>query len=627
MDHTNKFLFLLNFTREFFFVSIFVIVALSLLSNSSYVNYWQAYAASGSIVLDNVQATSATVISSPFQITLANFAIGSGTNRVLIVGIESSTGTVSSVTYGGVALTPVVSKSNIVDTEFWILKNPASGSADIDVDMSTGSTVIVGAYSFFGVDQTNPVPTTATNSDIVGDPSVMITNSNAYSWVLDSVVIASTSLSNPTQNSQWNIQVIGTDDGASSSATVTQPNTSTTFGWTAGAVGVHWTQVAIEVKASEITQTLSETVGITDTVSNSPSKSLSDSILIDDVLSKQAGFSSSLSDSVSVSDQLAAAKTHAISLSEPITLSDSVSVRSTFSKSLTEGVGISDTFSHVEISSKSLSESISISDSVSIPGKSITSGVGGSNANITPPTFGGSAFSATEYPFSLGGTDYQLPSYTNTIPTTTFQTGKPVEASLLLYSNSGPAAIQHIALYTNLHGLNSEITQSDTYIIYEKGEPIQIVDPNNFFSHVSVSVSQIDNKLQVVFDVTFAKPMDTSHVVLRVWDSYRNSVDTKILNAWQVVQSVPVTSPPSSVPAPVPTVQNQIQDLMPVIKEWGGYSSTSISNSELLADMGIKGHFIPPWFMKTAKWVVNNETTQQDFLNAIKYMYDKEMIK
>lgn len=185
-----------------------------------------------------MQSTSDTVTISPFSVTLSNFTVGSGTNKVLIVGIESSSGTVSGVTYGGVALTQIVSKSNTVNTEFWILKNPTSGSADLVVSMSGSSTVIVGAYSFFGVDQINTTPTTTTNSDIANNPSITIINNNAFSWVLDSVVVASTTLTNPTQTSRWNIQVIGVGDGASSSATTVQPNSSTTFGWTLGAVGV-----------------------------------------------------------------------------------------------------------------------------------------------------------------------------------------------------------------------------------------------------------------------------------------------------------------------------------------------------------------------------------------------------
>ncbi|HEV2193393.1 MAG TPA: hypothetical protein VGR54_07245 [Nitrosopumilaceae archaeon] len=364
-------------------------------------------------------------------------------------------------------------------------------------------------------------------------------------------------------------------------------------------------------------QSLAETLTSSDPITKSITKQLSESLTSSDTVSTTA-----------------AKKT---SLAESLTSSDTVSTKIGKLQSLAESLTSSDTVSATGPKKASLSETLTSSDSISSPSFPSTTPIirsgGGNSANTVPPSFSGSAFSATEYPFSLGGTGYQLPSYANTIPTTTFQTGNPVKVSLLLYSNSGSDAIQHIALYTNLHGLNSDIPQSDTYIIYEKGQPIQIVDPNKFFSRASVSVSQIGNKLQVTFDVTFAKPMGTSHIDLRVWDTYLNTVDTKILNAWQVVQSTPLTNPPSSAPTTpsptttAPTVQNKIPDLMPVIKEWGGYSPTSISDSELLANMGIKGNFIPPWFMKTTKWVVNDEISEQEFVNAIKYMYQIRIIK
>ena len=537
--------------------SIFAFTAILLvISDYDHKNYWQAYAASGSIVLDNVQSTSATAALSPFSVTLSSFTVGGGTNKVLIVGVESSTGTVSGITYGGVALTQIVSKLNTVNTEFWILKNPTSGSADVVVTMSGSSTVIVGAYSFFGVDQTNSIPTTVTNSDIANNPSITIINNNAFSWVLDSVVVASTSLTNPTQTSRWNIQVIGVGDGASSSATTIQPNSSTTFGWTLGVVG-SWAQIAIEVKAAQITETLSDSLGMTDRVTTARSIALSDSL--------------------------------------------------------------------------GMTDSISTSNSASTSTPSPIARTGGGGGNTEPPSINGYAFSETEYSFSLDGKGYKLPSYVNSIPTTIFETGKPIEINLLLFSNSGQASIQHVSLYTNLHGLDSNNFQSDTFVTYEKNKPIQVGDPHNFFSNVSVNTIPAGNKLLVKFNVTFAKPMDVSPINLRIWDIYRNSVDTKILDAWQIIQPTSMINQEPTIPPIIQqnstSRQNEISDIMSSIKEWGGYSSISISDSQLLEDLGMHGTHIPSWFMKTTKWVVSNEINPQDFLNALKYLYDNEIVR
>lgn len=662
----------LRFTRKFDKKNLIFtcnVAILFLMLDPNHENNWQAYAASGSISLDNVQSTSGTVTLSPFQVTLSNFVIGSGTNKVLIVGVESSAGTVSGITYGGVALTQVISKSNTVETEFWILKNPSSGTADIVVTMSGSSTVVMGAYSFFGVDQTNPIPTTVTNSDVTGNPSTAITNVAAYSWLLDSVTIASTSLSNPTQTSKWNVQVASVVSGASSSASVVSPNTSTTFGWTAGAVGV-WAQVAIEVKASQITQSMSDSIAITDATSNkstyrqlldaltmtdtivanrSSQKSLSDSLTTTDSITTVSSIHKSLSDSLNTSDHISNTVSIQKSLFDSVLLSDLLSKQASVSKSLSDSIPLSDFVTATKSAKRSLSDlltlsylvstkesGMSLSDSIGISDSIIASntsnqnnqvGTGGGNGgSATSPSFSGSAFSETEYPLSLNGKNYKLPSYTNSIPTTTFETGKPIELSLLSFSNRGPDSIQHVALYTNLHGLNSDISQSDTYIIYEKGQVMQVVDPHNLFAHVNINTTPIGNKLQITFDITFAKPMDKSNIVVRMWDAYRNSIDTKILDVLQVVQSTQAVQS-TSVTNPTPITQNEMPDTMSSIRKWGGYSSTSISDSQLLEDLGMHGSHIPSWFMKTTKWIITNEIDQQDFLNALKYLYDNGMIK
>ena len=686
----------LNFFKKFNkknLAFVFCIVFILLISDPEYANYWQVYATSSSIVLDNVQSTSGTVTLTPFQITLSNFVVGSGTNKVLIVGVESSAGTVSGVTYGGVALTQVISQSNVVESEFWILKNPPSGTADIVVTMSGISTVVVGAYSFFGVDQTTPVPTTVTNSSTTNHPSTTIINNNAYSWLLDSVSIASDSLSGPTQTSRWNVDIVSAVSGASSSSTIISPNTSTIFGWTSGTVA-HWAQIAIEVKPAQIIQSISDSINVNDAVTTSKTlqrsltdsltisdessmsssfqQSMTNSVILLDSISTSSSFHKSLLDSLTMVDTVTASKTSqqlpsdsislldsltitksvskplfdTISLSDSIsttksdkqsfldsfTLSDSLATKKSLSTSLSDSISFSDSVS-TKRSTESLSDSVGLSDSVSVSRTNnqnvppTSTGGGGISGSATSPSFSGSAFSESEYPLSLDGKNYKLQSYTNSIPTATFETGKPVKLSLLSFSNSGPDSIQHVALYTNLYGANSDISQSDTYIIYEKGQVMQVVDPHRLFGHVQINTTPVGNKLQIVFDIAFAKSMDKSNIVVRMWDAYRNSVDTKILNAWQIIQSTPEVQSTNVANQPHPTIiPSETQDAMSSIRKWGGYSPTSISDSQLLEDLGMSGTHIPSWFMKTTKWVVTSEIGQQDFLNALKYMHDHGMI-
>ena len=87
----------------------------------------------------------------PYEITLANFNAGTGSNRLLLVGVEANRNDVVSVTFGGVQLTERVESFFNNDDEFWYLTNP-SGTGDIVVTMSGPTSVVVGAYAFSGVD-------------------------------------------------------------------------------------------------------------------------------------------------------------------------------------------------------------------------------------------------------------------------------------------------------------------------------------------------------------------------------------------------------------------------------------------------------------------------------------------
>ena len=137
-----------------------------------------------------------------------------------------------------------------------------------------------------------------------------------------------------------------------------------------------------------------------------------------------------------------------------------------------------------------------------------------------------------DFPLLIDGDGFALFSYSNTIETHVVETGKPVDLKLNLRDASG---IEHIALYTNLRGLDREVENSDTYLIYNEGKPLEIVDPNGFFSNVNFTKTKENDKYVINFKIVFAKPMETSDVILRTWDEKRNSADTKIFDAIKVI--------------------------------------------------------------------------------------------
>jgi hypothetical protein len=258
-------------------------------------------------------------------------------------------------------------------------------------------------------------------------------------------------------------------------------------------------------------------------------------------------------------------------------------------------------------------------------------GGGGSSGDRTAPTF--NTFSVTgaktlqeDGTIGFGGILSQEIQLTNKMPTAIVETGNEIQLRVLLYENSGTSALQHIALYTNLHD-KDRIDKSDTYVQYDKGKPITIVDKNGYLSDTKVSFVQRNNNVEWVFSLTFAKPMDTSNIIVRAWDIDRNSRDAIFLNAIKVEQA---QLAPSEKPESQPEVKQE-SDLVKMdpepllsfslLKQWSGYSEGYVPDEEFLKNLGLQGTKIPSWFKKSqvAKWVIEETISQRELLDTLKF--------
>ena len=229
-----------------------------------------------SIVLNGIQTTSGTVTTSPYQITLANFNAGTGTDRLLVVGVGANNQFVTSVTFGGVQLTKAVRSFHSDYTAFWYLKNP-TGTGNIVVTMAGSTSAVVGAYSFSGVDQTTPIPTSITKyATVYSSPTISITTQYPNSWVLDlPAIYGGKTLGSPTCTQQWDTNIASAITSASSS-TVKPSAGLVTCNWTASGSGDLWDDTAIEIKTSGTSTTApSSPTGLTATASSSSQINLS----------------------------------------------------------------------------------------------------------------------------------------------------------------------------------------------------------------------------------------------------------------------------------------------------------------------------------------------------------------
>src|SRR5438128_3227617 len=215
------------------------------------------------IAVDNL-ATSAVSTDSSGLVTIS-FTVGTGANRLLIVGGTVDNFVITGVTYGGTALTQAVADTQKPTGSIWYLVNPPSGTASVVVTSTPSKGAIVGVISFNGVDQTTPIPTTAKNDNANGATSpatVSITNANANSWVMD--VVGSGDLHGFTNGAstttQWNVINSG-NSGASSTKGPLSASTVTNFSWTLGNADA-WNDVAVEIKPfAGTSQVISTTTG------------------------------------------------------------------------------------------------------------------------------------------------------------------------------------------------------------------------------------------------------------------------------------------------------------------------------------------------------------------------------
>jgi hypothetical protein len=196
------------------------------------------------------------------------------------------------------------------------------------------------------------------------------------------------------------------------------------------------------------------------------------------------------------------------------------------------------------------------------------------------------------FPLVINDKGFVLSGFETTLDTQTLKTNTPNTIKFNFYEAD---KIQHFSLYMNLRDANTAIHQSDTQILYFDGQPIDVVDPNGFFESVDLTVNDLDDiKREVVIEITFAKPMETTNMIVRSWDPYLNSYDTHILDAIQVI-------PEEEIESPLVDVEE------PVIEQ-------------------LQSQTIPIWIKNNAAWWSEQQIADSDFIAGIEYLIKNGII-
>ena len=261
-------------------------------------------------------------------------------------------------------------------------------------------------------------------------------------------------------------------------------------------------------------------------------------------------------------------------------------------------------------------------------------GGGGGGGDETPPSFESWNYISCDPAIGCGTHIIKEIKFVTDMPTAIIPTEHSAKFILRVNENSGPNALQHVTLYTNIRGFADGIPDSDTFIRFDKGKPITVQDPHGFLTDAQVSVMPRGNNIDVIFTLLFDKPMEKSDIIIRAWDQSRNSRDARFADAIQVIPGI--ADEPSKFGGILGDSEPKgpIIDAEPIFsynlfRDWAGFSDGQLSDSEFLSHLEIDGKKIPSWFKQSniSKWVMDEMLSQQEFIDALRFLSDEGLLK
>ncbi|MGQ0791324.1 MAG: hypothetical protein ACT4NJ_03760 [Nitrosopumilaceae archaeon] len=254
---------------------------------------------------------------------------------------------------------------------------------------------------------------------------------------------------------------------------------------------------------------------------------------------------------------------------------------------------------------------------------------GSSSKNIA--TFGASTFSILESGDEGFGGTISSSIIDNDSAVEKVKVGEKIVLRFDYTEMNGIDNIAHVTLYLNGNG-RDELQKSQTYIRWQKFEPLQIRDENGVLREAKFDILNIDASHFVLkFEIMLDKKLGGSDVLLKTWNLDRNKADLFLENVLTVSEenelaieekNLQDTSEPAAEDLIKSNLVSQPQIPMDALNAWAGFSEEQVSDSEFLEKLGIEGHDMPSWFKKSkiVKWAKDGLISQQEFFNALSFI-------
>jgi hypothetical protein len=147
----------------------------------------------------------------------------------------------------------------------------------------------------------------------------------------------------------------------------------------------------------------------------------------------------------------------------------------------------------------------------------------------------GGAYLTYNNGLSINGVTFDISKYTTAIKTQTLYANIPSDITVKIYNHQGVQLIQHGILFLGLKGTDPQTYQTNTYIEWDKNSGVSTSDPNGLFRSATVTAKYSGQFLYLTFHINPAKTLDTSHMIVRVWDIYHANGQVVVLNAIKIV--------------------------------------------------------------------------------------------
>jgi hypothetical protein len=105
------------------------------------------------------------------------------------------------------------------------------------------------------------------------------------------------------------------------------------------------------------------------------------------------------------------------------------------------------------------------------------------------------------------------------------------DITVKIYEHDDIKMLQHVIIFFNLHGKDPQTYQTNTYIEWDKNSGVSKQDPNGIFKSVTSSVKYDGKIAYVTFHITPKNTLDTSHIIIRAWDTNLSQNQVVVLNA------------------------------------------------------------------------------------------------